>query len=90
VRKRKARFLNEDPLSPASRALPFYYNDPGVPLGSTPGFMLSPALRADCRFWYQELHAWLKSIWGTRRRLSMEDCEWDSVTFFCWPIGPSW
>jgi len=29
-------------LPPTSRALPSYSNDPGVPLRSTPGFMLSP------------------------------------------------
>jgi len=29
-------------LSPTSWALPLYSNDPGVPLRSTPGFMLSP------------------------------------------------
>jgi hypothetical protein len=35
----KLRFVR---LSPTSRALPLYSNDPGVPLRSTPGFMLSP------------------------------------------------
>ncbi len=38
----RLRFIHHVSLSPASRALASYINDPGVPLRSTPGFMLSP------------------------------------------------
>ena len=38
----KLRLTPDKVLSPTSRALPLYSNDPGVPLRFTPGFMLSP------------------------------------------------
>jgi len=38
-----SQFTLDKWLSPTSRALPSCFNDPGVPLRSTPGFTLAPA-----------------------------------------------
>src|SRR5260221_12589903 len=50
----------------ASQAPFFYSDDPGVPLRSTPGFMLTPATRA----LKKALHMFRLLIFPARRRLS--------------------